>query len=265
MTTIVITGSTRGIGFGMATEFLKLGTKVFINGRSQKAVDDAIAKLSSLAPAGFLGGHACDVTDIEQIQSLWDAARVAFGDIDIWINNAGLANPSLPFWEQDPQLIKNIVSVNLTGLLFASHVVLNGMLKQNHGALYNMEGFGSNGRTMLGMTIYGSTKYAVRYVNQSLVEETKETPIIIGALSPGMVLTDLLTADRDVNPERWERSKKAFNILADRVETVTPFLAKKVLENQKSGARIEWLSTPKIVYRFLTARFNRRDLFSDSE
>lgn len=265
MTTIVITGSTRGIGFGLATEFLKLGAKVFINGRTQKAIDDAIAKLSDLAPAESLGGYACDVTDIEQVQSLWDAARAAFGDIDIWINNAGLAAPSMPFWKQDPQLIKNIVSVNLTGLLFASHVVLNGMLKQNHGALYNMEGFGSNGRTMPGMTIYGSTKYAVRYVNQSLTEETKDTPIIIGALSPGMILTDLLNADRAIDPERWEQSKKVFNILADRVETVTPFLAKKVLENQKSGTRIEWLSTAKIAFRFLTARFNHRDLFADSE
>ncbi len=60
-------------------------------------------------------------------------------------------------------------------------------------------------------------------------------------------------------------SRKIFNILADKVETVTPWLAARVLRNKKSGALIAWLTTPKILFRFLMAPFSRRDLFADLE
>jgi len=54
-----------------------------------------------------------------------------------------------------------------------------------------------------------------------------------------------------------------FNILADKVETVTPWLAKRVLHNSKNGARINWLSSGKVMFRFLSAPFRKRDLFKD--
>lgn len=262
MKTIVITGSTRGIGRGLATEFLKLGCNVVISGRNATGVERALTELRHNFPAERTAGHPCDVTEIAQVQSLWDAAVAAFGQVDIWINNAGLGQPTLPLWKQEPQRMKAIVNTNVLGALNGSHVALNGMLAQGFGALYNMEGYGSNGRTMAGFTIYGGTKAAVRYINQSLKKETNGTPIIVGALSPGMVLTDLLLVNRDTDPQLFEEQKRIFNILADRVETVTPFLAKKVLQNTKNGARFDWLSPGKIAFRFLTARFRSRDIFS---
>lgn len=263
MKTVVITGSTRGIGLGLATAFLNLGCRVMVSSRTADAVARARDHLQQSFPADAVGGHPCDVTDITQVQSLWDAAVAQFGQVDIWINNAGMGNPTLPLWKQDPQRMKTVVNTNILGVLNGSHVALNGMLAQGFGALYNMEGFGSDGRTMAGFTIYGSTKYAVRYIDTSLLKETADTPIIVGSLSPGMVVTDLLLVDRDKDPERFESQKRIFNILADRAETVTPFLAKKVLENKKTGAKINWLTPGKIAFRFLAARFRSRDLFAD--
>ncbi len=262
MKTIVVTGSTRGIGWGLANSFLALGCAVTISGRSQASVDAAVETLRTKFPAEHIAGHLCDVTDIAQVQSLWDAAVARFGTVDIWVNNAGMGNPTAPLWEQDPQRMKAVVNTNLLGMLNGSQVALKGMLAQQYGALYNMEGFGSNGRTMAGFTLYGSTKYAVRYVNKSLLKETQDTPVIVGSLSPGMVVTDLLMVDRDADPQRFEQQKHIFNILADRVETVTPFLAQKMLQNNKTGAKIHWLTNGKIAFRFLTARFRQRDLFS---
>ena len=69
-----------------------------------------------------------------------------------------------------------------------------------------------------------------------------DTPVIVGAIRPGMVATDmLLQQDRD-RPDRWEEAKRIFNILADQPETVTPWIADRVLANTKNGARIQWLS-----------------------
>ena len=78
---VVITGSTKGIGLGMAREFLKRGHKVVISSRGQAAVDQAITELSSDYPADMIAGQPCDVSDFSQVQALWDAAVAAFGSV----------------------------------------------------------------------------------------------------------------------------------------------------------------------------------------
>ena len=90
----------------------------------------------------------CDVTDYEQVQALWDAAVARFGQVDIWINNAGIANTLTPFWELPPSLMQSVVQTNILGSMYGTSVALRGMLKQGYGALYNMEGFGSRGKRL---------------------------------------------------------------------------------------------------------------------
>ena len=63
--------------------------------------------------------------------------------------------------------------------------------------------------------------------------------------------------DYDGQPEAFEKAKKIFNILGDRVETVTPWLADRVLAAQKSGTRVAWLTKPKAFGRFATAGFKQ--------
>jgi short-subunit dehydrogenase len=152
------------------------------------------------------------------------------------------------------------VDLNLRGLLNASAVALAGMTAQGSGALWNMEGFGSNGMRRPGLTVYGATKRAVTYATDSLALEVKGTGVTVHHLSPGMVVTDLLT--HDYTPEELAEAKKIFNILADRVETVTPWLAEKVLAGAPNGARVAWLTRRKAFLRFATA-FRKRDLFGD--
>jgi hypothetical protein len=77
-----------------------------------------------------------------------------------------------------------------------------------------------------------------------------------------MVVTDMLTRERgEQSEEEWEAAKRIFNILADRVEDVAPWLAHQVLSNRKTGTRIKWLTPAKITRRFLLAPFRKRDLF----
>ena len=263
MKTIVITGSTRGIGFGLAEAFLARGQAVVVSGRSQTSVDQALAALAARQPAGRLAGQPCQVADLAQVQALWQAAQDQFGTVDIWINNAGISHPPRNVWELPPEVIDAVVATNLTGSLYGARVAVRGMLAQGSGHLYNMFGFGSTGMLRPGLSVYGTTKSALAYLTRALRAETAGTPVKVSALSPGMVITELMTGPYAGDPQGLARAKRVFNILGDRVETVTPWLADKVLANDKSGAVINWLTPAKAAWRFATARFHPRNLFDD--
>jgi NAD(P)-dependent dehydrogenase (short-subunit alcohol dehydrogenase family) len=156
-----------------------------------------------------------------------------------------------------------VVRTNVIGSMYGARVALQGMLAQGWGSLYNLEGLGSDGRRVDGLTTYGTTKHALTYLTDGLAEETKGTPVLVGALRPGMVVTGMLTQQYQDRPEEWERAKRVFNILADRVETVTPWLVDQMLANEKTGVRFRWLGGAKSMARFLMAPFRRRDLFAE--
>jgi short-subunit dehydrogenase len=120
---------------------------------------------------------------------------------------------------------------------------------------------GGDGRKHAGLTMYGTSKYAVHYFTESLALEAKETPVIVGSLRPGMVVTDLLTERYKDRPDEWERAKKIFNIIADEVENVSPWLAKRMLANQKNSAILAYSSRWKLLWRLVSQPFTRRDLF----
>jgi len=202
MKTIVITGSTRGIGFGLADAFLARGCRVTVSGRSQASVDEAAGKLAARHGAERVFGYPCDVTDFEAVQGLWDASKAHWGKVDIWINNAGIAHAQTDLREQAPEEMAAVVETNVVGSLFGAKVALTGMLEQGSGSLYNLEGLGSDGRKIEGLTVYGTTKHAVKYLTDALVKEVEGTPVLVGALRPGMVITEMLTQQYKDRPVR---------------------------------------------------------------
>ncbi|QBY04512.1 SDR family oxidoreductase [Thalassotalea sp. HSM 43] len=265
MKSVVVTGSTRGIGRGLAENFLKRDCKVVISGRNQAQVDEVVADLAQSYGGDKVTGLACDVTNAEQLQALWQHGKSQFGQVDVWINNAGMSIQRKPLAEQSAQELTAIVNTNLAGVVLASSVALKGMQAQGSGQLWNMEGFGSNDATQPGMAAYGATKRAVTYLNKSLQKEVKGSNIQVNTLSPGIVVTDLLIGDYDTSSQAWQKAKKIFNILGDKVETVTPWLVDGVLKANKTGSKVAWLTGGKAFKRFLTAGFNKRDLFADIE
>jgi NAD(P)-dependent dehydrogenase (short-subunit alcohol dehydrogenase family) len=258
MKTVVITGSTRGIGYGMAEAFLNLGCAVMVSGRSQESVDRAVQALGARYGKERVSGKACDVSDYAQVQALWDAASSRFQRIDYWINNAGQAHGQSDFQDLPVEQLRAIIETNMLGTLFGTRVALQGMRLQGGGAIYNMEGLGSTGRHVKGMSVYGTTKAGLGYFNKALADDVEGSPITAGALRPGMVVTDMLTVQRSADSATWEQQKRIFNILAEKVETVAPILAKGVLENTKNGAVITVGGTGQTMLRFLTAPFTKR-------
>jgi NAD(P)-dependent dehydrogenase (short-subunit alcohol dehydrogenase family) len=263
MKVIVITGSTKGIGLGLAEAFLARGCGVVISGRQQGDVDEVVDKLRVDYPDRQIFGQACDVSQFDQVQHLWEASKAYFGRVDIWINNAGQAQMIENFWDLPVGLINSVVNTNVIGQMYGAKVAVSEMLAQGYGALYIMEGKGARGDVQAGMSLYSATKRAGNYLFQALEKELEGSAVLIGSISPGMVVTDLLTQQKQADPESWERTKKIFNILADKVETVAPWIVDQILTNQEHGAEIRWLNKAKVIWRFLSASWNKRDLFNE--
>ena len=239
---IVITGSTKGIGLGMAREFLLRSHDVVISSRHPDAVERVVAELKATAPDRRVVGCACDVTDYGQVETLWDMAADSLGSVDIWINNAGRDATKVPFFMLPREEIPDTVNTNMIGMMYCNHVAIPRMYKQGHGTIFNMEGFGSNGQVRVGAAVYGSTKYGLRYFTECMALELKGTPVKMCYLSPGIVITDMLIPPPERRGRGWEKAKKILNLLADNVETVTPYLVEGILNVQKkwrSGSLVD--------------------------
>lgn len=261
MKNIVITGSTRGIGFSMAKEFLKTGCNVTVSGRGKELAQSVLADLSSFDEKYIY--VQCNVQQKQDLQTLWDKSAEKWGHIDIWINNAGQNAPHLFCWETGKVYTENIIKTNMIGMIYGSQVAAAGMVKQGNGAIYSMEGLGSNDMIQLKTILYGTTKRALTYFMKALAKELEGTGVIAGRLSPGMMLTDFITKTPDgelsdvVSDERFV---KIFNILADRPETVAKFFIPKMLNNTKNGVQIAWLTNKKTAWRFMTAGLRKNRL-----
>ena len=267
---IVITGSTRGLGFQLAREFLRRGCTVVVSGRTAAAVDGSLSRLRAEFPRAAVRGIACDVADAAQVQALWDGAAREFGGVDVWINNAGIAPPLVPLWDLEPGLMESVVRTDLLGVVYGARVAMCGMAAQapsaagHRGAIWFMEGHGSDGSIRGGMSVYGAAKRALRYVARALAVEARGTGVLVGALSPGIMVTDFTLKNLDrSDPVRWERTKRVFDILADRPETVAAYLAPRILAARRNGALIAWLTGPKIMFRFLFAGILRRKVMPE--
>ena len=267
MKNVVITGSTKGIGYGLAKEFLKKGCSVLISARGKETLDKVLKEFSDEFGEDKIIGNTCDVSDIKQVQALWDQAAAKFGSVDIWINNAGISNEIGPIWSVDEKSMASIVTTNITGTMYGMKVAMEGMMKQGDGDIYNMYGFGTwDEFTPPGLSVYGTTKRGVRYLTEAMILETKDTPVRVGWLMPGVVVTDFvykLVKSVPEGPPR-EQVKKMISVIADTVETVTPWLVEETLkhvEKKVHGAEINWMPQEKNDARKEDPEYLNRDLF----
>lgn len=257
---VVITGSTRGIGLGMAREFLERDWLVTINGTTDSSVEKAVSILKKDFPEGKFIGYAADVAKIDEMKHLLQEAHKYFGKVDVWINNAGIDQEREDFWDLQYNEMMRVVDINIKGVMNGSRVATQYMHDHGEGYVYNMEGYGSAGMMQPGLTVYGMTKRAVSYFTESLAKEVAHTSIKVGRLSPGMVLTTFLLDQMPTDQAEAKRLKRVYNILADEVSVVSKFLVEGIIKNKKNNAHIQWLTKRKSTYRFLMAPFNKRDI-----
>ena len=268
MKTVVITGSTRGLGFEMAKLFRQNGWNLVINGVNPQRLEKAVEELRALSGAGAVEGFAGSVASGEELRALADFAAERFSVVDIWINNAGVNQPMRAIWELSEEEIDAVLNIDLRGAVLGSRAAVRLMEKQPEGGfIYNLEGYGSNDAMMLGLNLYGTSKRAVTHFTQALAKELAErgSKVRAGRLSPGIMITDFTVKALGGKESIAlpEKTKKVYNILGDYPDVVAAHLVAEMLKNTKNNAHIEWLTGGKAAWRFMTAAFNKRDFFAE--
>lgn len=250
--TAVVTGSTKGIGFALSRELLRRGHHVVVTGRGQEAVDEAVGKLQPEAAAGAqVVGTVTDVTDPAQVQALWDTAVSAFGSVDVWINNAGVAYTMRTIVETTPEEVATMVSTNMLGTINGAQVAVRGMTAVGGGRLFNVLGGGSDGSVRPGMGVYAATKRGLDMFTRALVKEVEGTTVRVGQVRPGILITDGWLREAASNPESVSSQRKMLNILVDHVDEVAPYLVDKMLSSTKNGDEVAWLTTARMMRKFM--------------
>jgi len=186
----VITGGSRGLGLAMGRAFVREGASVVLASRSAEAVQKAVNELR--AAGGKAEGIACDVSSLEQVQALRDLALQAFGRLDVWINNAGVAGPYGPTLALEPAVFLRVIETNIVGVYNGSHTAMLHFVAQGHGKLINVLGRGYN-QPVAFQNAYAASKAWINSFTLALAKESKDSGVGVFALAPGMLVTDLLT------------------------------------------------------------------------
>ncbi|MGA2546470.1 MAG: SDR family oxidoreductase [Rectinemataceae bacterium] len=259
---VFITGGTKGLGLCMAREFSKAGCPVFITGRSLETAKEAAVSLAAETGGGVFAG-AGDSGVWEDTARLSGEAFAAMGGIDVWVNNAGVNQEPGMVWELAPEDMEKVVRTDFLGVMLGAKAAFEAM-RENGGWVWFVEGHGSDGRIMAGLSAYGAAKRAVGYLWRALVIEAAGSKLKVGAVSPGIMITDFVM-DSLAKQEgaRRKRTVAVFNVLADRPETVAAWLVSRMLAARRSGVRVAWLTGAKIMWRFMTAPFTERRVIEE--
>jgi len=253
----IVTGGSLGIGAAIALVLAEEGCNIAINYRRHDTEAKAVAaKAEAMGRKGL--AIKADVASYDDAQKMVQTVIEEFGRLDIMVCNAGI-NWDGVIWKMSEEQWDTVINVNLKGYFNYNKAAAAVFKDQKSGKIVNISSI--NGlRGKFAQSNYAASKGGEIAMSKSLAKELGKFNVNVNVVAPGMVMTDMVTRQYEGRPEDWERAKRIFNILADRVETVTPWLAQKVLENDRSGVRFQWLSRPKLIGRFLTAPFHKRDL-----
>ncbi|MDD1016331.1 3-hydroxybutyrate dehydrogenase [Pseudomonas rubra] len=189
--TAVVTGSTSGIGLGIAQVLAKAGANLILNG-----FGDAGAAISEVAQHGTrVGHHPADLSDVAQIKDLFAYAEREFGSVDILVNNAGIQHVATV--EDFPvERWDSIIAVNLSAVFHGTRLVLPGMRQRNWGRIINIASVhGQVGST--GKAAYVAAKHGVIGLTKVVGLETATSNVTCNAICPGWVLTPLVQKQID--------------------------------------------------------------------
>lgn len=269
MSTVVITGCARGFGYELAKVFHKSNWNVVLSDINEEGLHKAEEALKNEKGEGQIIGVPCNVTDVEQIENLFLQAKRNFGQIDIWVNNAGVNQPNKPVYELTKKEIDFLMDIDLKGIIYGSSIAFKYMKDQEKGGqIYNIEGYGSNDAMMTGLSIYGTSKRATTYFTRALAKEAEDLTkgkVKVCRLTPGIMITDFIkTANGGATHiELPEKTKKVYNILGDYPSTIAEYAVPRMIKNTKNDARIMWLTNRRAFARFLFAGFHKRDFFKE--
>ncbi|UUD64375.1 3-hydroxybutyrate dehydrogenase [Pseudomonas seleniipraecipitans] len=218
--TALVTGSTSGIGLGIARVLAEAGADLLLNGFGDtQAAIDAVA-----ASGGKVLHHPADMSDPQQIEAMIAYTEKEFGAVDILVNNAGIQHVS-PVETFAPERWDAIIAINLSSAFHTTRLVLPGMRQRNWGRIINIASAHGLAASP-GKSAYVAAKHGLIGLSKSVALETATTGITCNAICPGWVLTPLVQAQIDARAaESGDSEAERRNLLAEKqpsLEFVTP-------------------------------------------
>lgn len=182
--TVLITGATSGIGEAAAHAFAKAGWRVIATGRRAERLDALVAALGAdkVHPAVF------DVCDEAARDAALEALPDAFRDIDLLVNNAGLALGTKPADQANVDQWKTMIATNVTALVSLTHKLLPGLIARK-GAIINLSSVAAT-YPYTGGNVYGGTKAFVEQFSLGLRSDLHGKGVRVTSIEPGMIETE---------------------------------------------------------------------------
>ena len=200
---VLITGSTQGLGLGMARGFVEAGALVIINGRNQDKVKQVRNELSAY---GKVVGYAFDVTYQPQVKQCIDRIEQEVGPLDVLINNAGIHRRA-PLEEMTVEDWTTVVEVNLNAVFYVSQCVAAHMIKRRRGKIINISSLNAEAARP-SIANYCAAKGGIKMLTKAMATEWGRYNIQTNAIGPGYFLTALTQKLAD-DPEfdAWVRQE----------------------------------------------------------
>jgi 3-oxoacyl-[acyl-carrier protein] reductase len=217
----LVTGGSRGIGAAIARRLASDGASVAITYAKDATAASAVVKAIESAGGKAIAVQA-DATDAAAVKSAVDKAVATLGKLDIFVNNAGVANPR-PFEEATLEELDSLININVRGVFIATQAALKQM--NNNGRIILIGSCVGERCLTPGLAAYSATKGAVKMFSQTLSREVGSRGITVNNVQPGPIDTDLNPASGD-----WATPQKAVTALGryghvDEVAALVAFVA----------------------------------------
>ncbi|MBO3759344.1 SDR family oxidoreductase [Ciceribacter sp. L1K22] len=208
---VLITGASSGIGAGIAREMAAAGAKLMLGARRTERLETLVAEIR--ANGGTAEFRRLDVTDRADVEAFAEAARQAFGRVDVIVNNAGVM-PLSPMDSMKVDEWMRMVDVNIKGVLHGIAAVLPEMTGRGSGHVINIASVGAL-RVYPMAAVYCATKYAVRAISEGLRLERQD--IRVTCIHPGVVESELADTITDLAAAEAMKSFRAVALTPDAI------------------------------------------------
>lgn len=187
LTTVLVTGCTRGIGLAIARKFAAMGMNVAGCARNQKDLQKLFTELSTQFPLQRFFMESCDVTQAAALKSFANDVLQEFNQVDVLVNNAGIFLPGTILEEED-EVFETTMLTNLASAYHLSRHIGREMVRRKSGHIFNICSTASITSYSNGGS-YSISKYALLGMTRALREELKTKKIRVTAVLPGATYT----------------------------------------------------------------------------
>lgn len=181
----IVTGAAQGIGLAVASRLLESGAAVSLWDRDSDLLENTHTELSTM---GEVHRSSIELTDAGAVARAVDETADVLGGVDIMVNNAGIAGPTMPSWEYPLEDWHRVIDVDLNAVYYCCRAVMPRMLAQGYGRIVNVASIaGKEGNP--NAAAYSAAKAGVIALTKSIAKETADKDIAINCITPAAART----------------------------------------------------------------------------